>query len=54
MSDPFVVIWTVLIFTSIFWYGFLLFYVGAKGGREIKAMTKTLAQRNASEKEPRG
>ena len=50
MSDPFVVIWTVLIFTSIAWYGFLLFYVGFKGGREIKALTKTLDERNAPEK----
>ena len=52
MIDLFLVFWTVMIFTSIFWYGFLLFYVGAKGGREIKAMTKTLEQRNRSEKKP--
>ena len=49
MSDPFVIIWTVLIFTSIFWYGFLLFYVGAKGGREIKTMTRSLAERRTTE-----
>ena len=43
----FVTIWTVLILGSIFWYAFLLFYVGYKGGVEIKEMTKTLAERNA-------
>ena len=46
MSDPFVVFWTLMIFASILWYGFLLFYVGFKGGREIKALTKTLDERD--------
>jgi len=50
MSGLFVVFWTVMIFASIFWYGFLLFYIGAKGGREIKEMTKVLGQRDAPEK----
>ena len=49
MSTPFVVFWTVMIFASIAWYGFLVFYVGFKGGREIKAMTKALAQRDDDE-----
>ena len=48
----FVVFWTVMIFASIAWYGFLLFYVGFKGGREIRALTKALDQRNAPEKSP--
>jgi hypothetical protein len=52
MSDLFILFWTVMIFASIAWYGFLLFYVGFKGGREIKALTKTLDQRNALEKSP--
>ena len=52
MIDLFVVFWTVMIFASIDWYGFLLFYVGFKGGREIRALTKTLDQRNAPEKSP--
>ncbi|HMJ24525.1 MAG TPA: hypothetical protein VK475_01790 [Pyrinomonadaceae bacterium] len=47
MIDLFVVFWTAVIFTSIAWYGFLLFYVGFKGGREIIAMTKALDKRNA-------
>ena len=45
MMDLFVVFWTVMIFTSIAWYGFLLFYVGIKGGREIVVLTKTLDER---------
>ena len=52
MSGLFIVFWTVMIFASIVWYGFLLFYVGFKGGREIRALTKTLDQRNAPEKNP--
>jgi len=35
-------IWTFLIFTSILWYGFLLFYVGIRGASEIVQMTKNL------------
>ena len=41
MKDPFI-FWAVLIFTSIFWYGFLVFYLGIKAGREIREMTRTL------------
>ncbi len=52
MIDLFVVFWTVMIFASIAWYGFLLFYVGFKGGREIRALTKTLDQRATPEKSP--
>lgn len=49
MIDLFVVFWTVMIFLSICWYGFLLFYVGFKGGKEIRAMTKQLDERTRSE-----
>lgn len=42
-------IWTVLIFASIGWYAFLLFYVGYKGGVEINDMTKSLEARNTAE-----
>jgi hypothetical protein len=49
MIDLFVVFWTVMIFASIVWYGFLLFYVGIKGGREIIALTRTLDKRSAPE-----
>jgi len=50
MTTPFVVFWTIMIFASIAWYGFLVFYVGYKGGREIKAMTKAFGQRDEERK----
>lgn len=50
MSDPFVIFWTFMVFSSIAWYAFLLFYIGAKGGKEIKEMTRTLAARPEEEK----
>ena len=46
MNTLFIVFWTVMIFASIAWYGFLIFYVGYKGGREIRAMTKAFKQRH--------
>ena len=52
MSTVFIVFWSVMIFTSIAWYGFLIFYVGFKGGREIIAMTREFARRD--EEEPKG
>jgi|GEM_PF-2547935 hypothetical protein len=30
--------WAVMVFASIAWYFFLLFYVGIRGGREILRM----------------
>ena len=50
MSNPFVIFWTVMVFTSIAWYAFLLLYIGVKGGKEIKEMTKALAARPEEEK----
>jgi hypothetical protein len=46
MSTVFIVFWTAMIFASIAWYGFLIFHVGYKGGREIKAMTRAFKQRD--------
>ena len=46
MTQPSAIFWAVMIFASIFWYGFLLFYVGAKGGREIRQMIRRLRARN--------
>ena len=51
MITVFVVFWSVMIFASIAWYGFLLFYVGIKGGREIKAMTRAFDRRDKERKE---
>ena len=52
MTTLFVVFWTVMIFASIAWYGLLVFYVGFKGGREIKAMTKALERRDDGRAKP--
>ena len=51
MNTLFIVFWTVMIFASIAWYGFLIFYVGWKGGREIKAMTRAFKQRGEGDLE---
>ncbi len=45
MKDPFVLFWAALIFASIAWYAFLVFYLGIKAGREIRELTQTLEQR---------
>ena len=50
MIDLFLIFWTLMIFLSITWYGFLLFYVGFKGGKEIRILTKTLEDRKSKEK----
>ena len=52
MNTVFIVFWSVMIFASIAWYGFLLFYVGFKGGREIRAMTRTFKQRDGGKTKP--
>jgi hypothetical protein len=46
MNDPLVLFWSLLIFASIAWYGFLVFYIGAKGGRELWAMTRRFEKRD--------
>lgn len=46
MKDFFVLFWAVLIFSSIAWYAFLVVYLGIKAGREIRQMTKLLAENN--------
>jgi len=42
MNTIFLYFWIAMIFASIFWYAFLVFYVGWKAGREIRTMTATL------------
>jgi len=51
MIAIFVLFWTILIFLSITWYGVLLFYVGIKGGKEIRILTKTLTEGERPETE---
>lgn len=45
MKDPFVIFWAALILGSVLWYGFLVFYVGLKAGREIRTMMKNLGSK---------
>jgi hypothetical protein len=44
--------WTAMIFSSIAWYGFLVFFIGFKGGKEIKTMVKGFEERDKSDKSP--
>ncbi len=46
MTNPFVLFWTFMVFSSIAWYAFLLFYVGFKGGRELVSLTRELGERD--------
>ena len=50
MTTFFIVFWSVMIFSSIAWYGFLIFYVGYKGGREIRAMTRDFERRDKEDR----
>ncbi len=43
MKDPFLLFWAGLIFASIAWYAFLVFYVGWKAGREVRELTRSLS-----------
>jgi len=49
MTKVLIGFWAAMIFGSIAWYFFLLFYVGAKGGREIVRMAKDLRERPEKE-----
>jgi hypothetical protein len=42
MNSALVIFWAVLIFASILWYGYLVFHIGIKAGREIRELTKRL------------
>lgn len=50
MSNAWLWFWTVMIFASIAWYGFLVFFIGAKGGSEIKTMVKGFEERDDQDK----
>jgi hypothetical protein len=51
MKDGFLWFWTAMIFGSIAWYFFLLFYVGIKGGFEIVRMTRSLTTKAGAQGE---
>lgn len=40
-----------MVFASVTWYGFLMFYVGYKSGGGIKAITEAFEQRGGNETE---
>jgi hypothetical protein len=46
MVNFFIALWLILIFVSIGWYGFLVFYGGAKGWADIRKMLKNLEEIN--------
>jgi hypothetical protein len=52
MTSLLVWFWAVLLFASIAWYGFLVFYVGWKAGREILTLTSTLERRQRPDDGP--
>jgi hypothetical protein len=45
MNDFWYWFWTAMVFCSIAWYFFLLFYVGFKGGLDVLSMAQSLAAR---------
>ena len=45
MNTVLVYFWAALIFASIFWYGFLVFHIGIKAGREIRTLVRTLSRK---------
>ena len=45
MNTVLILFWAVLIFASIFWYGFLVFHIGLKAGREIRHLVRTLSRK---------
>lgn len=47
MQDPFILFWAALIVGSVLWYGFLVFYVGIKAGRDIFQMIAALKRDHA-------
>jgi len=51
-TSLFISFWTVMIFLSIAWYGFLLFYIGFKGGREIIQMVRKFQSQPPADSQP--
>lgn len=50
MNDLFILFWAVLLFASIFWYGFLVIYIGIKAGRELRTLIRELADARTERK----
>lgn len=49
MTQFFILFWSVIVFSSIAWYAVLLLYVGSKGAKEIREMTRRLRERGKLE-----
>ena len=47
MDTLFIIFWSVLILTSIAWYGGLVFYIGIKAGRDIQELIKSLSKNDS-------
>lgn len=52
MNSLVVLFWGFLIAASVFWYGFLVFHIGLKAGKEIRELMRTLERER--EEPPRG
>ncbi len=53
MRDPYIIGWSILLFTSIAWYAFLVFYIGIKAGKELLTLIKHLAARQTDDSKKR-
>lgn len=47
MQAAFILFWAALIVGSILWYGFLVFHVGIKAGRDILQLIAALKRDHA-------
>ena len=49
LETLFLCFWALMIFGSILWYGFLLFYVGYHGAKDILGMSQRISGRGEEE-----
>jgi len=52
MKDPYIIVWAILLFASIAWYGFLVFFIGIRAGKELKTLVKDLSDNRPPEGKP--
>jgi hypothetical protein len=46
----FILFWAALILASIAWYGFLVFHVGLKAGRDVRDLMKDLKRDTSTDR----
>ena len=51
LTNPWVLFWAAMIFSSIAWYAILLFFVGFRGGREVLQMAAALKKAHQEQME---